>query len=172
MQEVANSGVPIPELPVNVLGGCTANPTANANASSNGQCWWTCGHCTRPTDIVTCPDQLTWGLSFDDGPSPYTPDLLQFLEENQLNTTFFVVGSRVISRPQMLQTEYMAGHHISVHTWSHTMLTTQTTPEIIAEFGWSKKVIKDVIGVTPNTMRPPFGDIEYDILPSQRIFSS
>jgi hypothetical protein len=55
----------------------------------------------------------------------------------------------------------MGNHQIAVHTWSHTALTTQTNEEIIAELGWSKKVIKDVLGVTPNMMRPPYGDIEY-----------
>lgn len=54
----------------------------------------------------------------------------------------------------------MGNHQIAVHTWSHTALTTQTNEEIIAELGWSKKVIKDVLGVTPNMMRPPYGDIE------------
>ena len=33
--------------------------------------------------------------------------------------TFFVVGSRVVERPAVLIEEYMAGHEISVHTWSH-----------------------------------------------------
>jgi len=47
-----------------------------------------------------------------------------------------------------------------VHTWSHPSLTTLTNEEIIAELGWSKKVIKDVLGVTPNMMRPPYGDID------------
>lgn len=75
-------------------------------------------------------------------------------------TTFFVVGSRVISRPAMLQSEYMAGHQISVHTWSHPYLTTLTNEQIVAELGWSKQVIKDTIGVTPNTFRPPYGDID------------
>lgn len=35
--------------------------------------------------------------------------------------------------------------------------TTLTNEEIIAELGWSKEVIKAVIGVTPTTMRPPYG---------------
>jgi hypothetical protein len=39
-------------------------------------------------------------------------------------------------------------------------LTLQTNEQIIAELGWSKKVIKDVLGVTPNTFRPPYGDID------------
>ena len=61
----------------------------------------------------------------------------------------------------MLQTEYMSGHQIGVHTWSHPPLTTLSNEQIIAELGWTKKVIRDVLGVTPNTMRPPYGDIEY-----------
>jgi peptidoglycan/xylan/chitin deacetylase (PgdA/CDA1 family) len=67
---------------------------------------------------------------------------------------------RVISFPAMLQYEYMTEHHIAVHTWSHPPLTTLSNEAIIAELGWSKKVIKDVLGVTPNLMRPPYGDIE------------
>lgn len=119
IQEVANSGIPIPNITATVAGGCPTNPTA----ITDGRCWWTCGGCTRTVDITTCPDKLTWGLSYDDGPAPYTPDLLQYLNEQDLKTTFFVVGSRAISYPALLQAEYMAGHQISVHTWSHHQMT-------------------------------------------------
>ena len=72
----------------------------------------------------------------------------------------------------------MAGHEISVHTWSHSVspspwhfitypyvnlvlqpLTSLTTEQIVAELGWTRKAIKTVLGVTPTTMRPPYGDI-------------
>lgn len=154
-----NSGVTIPTFGATVAGGCPANPQAVADDAN--RCWWTCGGCTRPNDVTTCPDKLTWGLTFDDGPAPYTPDLLNFLNSQNLKSTFFVVGSRVISYPATLQAEYMTGHQIAVHTWSHPSLTTLTNEQIIAELGWSRKAIKDVLGVTPNMMRPPFGDIEY-----------
>lgn len=39
-------------------------------------------------------------------------------------------------------------------------MTTLTNDEIIAELGWSKKIIKDVLGVTPSYWRPPFGDVD------------
>lgn len=155
--EVANSGVPIPDIPLNQPGGCPANPEA---ASDPDRCWWTCSGCTRQTDITECPTHMQWGLTYDDGPSYYTSDLLNYLDQEDIKSTFFVVGSRVLSFPEILQTEYMTGHQVSVHTWSHHELTTLTNEEIVAELGWSKKVIKDVLGVTPNTMRPPFGDIE------------
>lgn len=94
----------------------------------------------------------------DDGPSEDTPRLLSYLATNgDLKSTFFIVGSRALSRPEILQNTYMAGHEISVHTWSHNSLTTLTNEEIIAELGWSKAVIKAVLGVTPTTMRPPYG---------------
>ncbi|KAJ1305140.1 hypothetical protein OPQ81_000177 [Rhizoctonia solani] len=162
IKEVQNSRVTIPGYPTTQPGGCSepANAAAVANASASGTCWWTCGGCSRDTDITTCPDQKTWGLSFDDGPSPYTPNLLQYLDQQNLKSTFFIVGSRAISRPEILQTEYMGGHQLSVHTWSHPYLTTLTTEQIIAELGWTKKAIKDITGVTPNTMRPPYGDID------------
>lgn len=60
----------------------------------------------------------------------------------------------------MLAAEYMSGHQLSVHTWAHPYLTTLTNEQIVAELGWTKKIIKDVTGVTPNTMRPPYGDID------------
>jgi hypothetical protein len=103
---------------------------------------------------------MTWGLTYDDGPAFYTPNLLQYLNSQNLRATFFTIGSRVISNPYTLQEEYMGGNQIGVHTWSHPSLTTLTTDQIIAELGWARKAIKDVIGVTPNTMRPPYGDID------------
>jgi hypothetical protein len=48
----------------------------------------------------------------------------------------------------------------SVHTWAHPSLTTLSNEGVVAELGWARKAIKDVLGVTPNTMRPPFGDID------------
>ncbi|KAJ7042642.1 glycoside hydrolase/deacetylase [Mycena alexandri] len=158
IKDVANSGVTIPDFAPTVdSGACGSNAAAVADTT---RCWWTCTGCVTATDITTCPNKLTWGFTYDDGPSPYTEDLLQFLDQNNLKTTFFAVGSRVISFPNILQTEYMGGHQIGVHTWSHPPLTTLTNDQIIGELGWSKKVIKDVLGVTPLHFRPPFGDID------------
>jgi hypothetical protein len=63
-------GVTIPALNPTINGSCAADPTSAATAADRG--WWTCGGHTRPTDIVSCPDKFTWGVSFDDGPSYYS----------------------------------------------------------------------------------------------------
>jgi peptidoglycan/xylan/chitin deacetylase (PgdA/CDA1 family) len=151
-------GFNIPNFKPTVDGTCANDAAAAADAANRG--WWTCGGYTRTTDITVCPDKLTWGVSFDDGPSPYTQTLLKFLSEKSLLATFFVVGSRVIERPTVLIEEYMTGHEISVHTWSHKPLTSLSNEQIVAELGWTRKAIKTVLGVTPTTMRPPYGDID------------
>ncbi|KAJ3900580.1 hypothetical protein F5879DRAFT_907174 [Lentinula edodes] len=155
--EVAASGISIPNITQTVLGGCPANAEAAADTS---RCWWSCTGCVRDTDVQECPTKLTWGLTYDDGPSFYTPNLLTYLSANDLSATFFTIGSRCAQFPVTLQEEFMAGHQIAVHTWSHPYLTTLTNEQVIAELGWTKKVIKDVTGVTPNMMRPPYGDID------------
>lgn len=151
-------GFDIPDLSPTADGTCVGDPAAASQAASRG--WWTCGGYTRATDITSCPDKLTWGVSFDDGPGFYTQELLNFLSLKNLTSTFFVIGSRIVERPTVLVEEYMAGHEIAVHTWSHRPLTMLTTEQVVAELGWARKAIKDVIGVTPTLMRPPFGDID------------
>ncbi|KAF8817444.1 hypothetical protein BYT27DRAFT_7126173 [Phlegmacium glaucopus] len=151
-------GFNIPDIPPTVDGSCVNDPAAAADAATRG--WWTCGGYTRDTDIVACPTKLDWGVSFDDGPSFYSMKLLNYLDAKDITATFFVVGSRTIEFPSILIEEYMAGHEISVHTWSHHYLTTLTNEQIVAELGWTRKAIQNILGVTPVTMRPPFGDID------------
>ncbi|KAF8845053.1 carbohydrate esterase family 4 protein [Paxillus ammoniavirescens] len=156
MQEL--DGFNIPDITPTADGTCVGDPAAAADAANRG--WWTCGGYTRDTDITACPDKLTWGVSFDDGPGFYSTELLDYLSSKNLTSTFFVVGSRVIERPQVLVEEYMSGHEIAVHTWSHRPLTMLTTEQVVAELGYTRKAIKDVLGVTPTLMRPPYGDID------------
>lgn len=35
-----------------------------------------------------------------------------------------------------------------------------TTEQVVAELGYTRKVIKQVLGVTPTLMRAPYGDID------------
>jgi peptidoglycan/xylan/chitin deacetylase (PgdA/CDA1 family) len=151
-------GFNIPTFAPTVDGSCANDTAATADAANRG--WWTCGGYTRPTDIFACPDKNTWGVSFDDGPAPYTQNLLNYLSKKNVQATFFVVGSRVIERPLILIEEYMSGHEICVHTWSHKHLTALTNEQIVAELGWTREAIRRVLGVTPTCMRPPYGDID------------
>ncbi|CAG8451018.1 9171_t:CDS:2 [Funneliformis caledonium] len=152
----------VPKLPAS--NGGVPNPfSANCNPPTviePDQGSWTCQKFTADDDIQECPKTGTWGLTYDDGPSASTPKLLSKLSDLKLKATLFVIGSRVSQNPQILKDAYDAGHNIGVHTWSHPALTSLSDEAIIAELLWTKKIIKDIIGVTPLYMRPPYGDTD------------
>ncbi|KAG0319734.1 chitin deacetylase [Dissophora globulifera] len=146
----------VPVLPVH-----TGNPPACpalAQIPAN-QCWWTCQSCPAD-DIETCPTPGTWGLTFDDGPTPNTPALLQTLKANNVKATFFVMGSNVVRNAEVLKQEVAEGHHLASHTWSHHPLTTLSNEQIVAELKWTEKAVMDITGHRMKYMRPPYGDID------------
>ena len=59
-------------------------------------------------------------LTFDDGPSKnITPLILDALREQDVKATFFVLGSRVKSNPDLIKREYNEGHYIANHGYTH-----------------------------------------------------
>ncbi|CAG8610761.1 2430_t:CDS:2, partial [Ambispora leptoticha] len=134
------------------MGDCSQNPIDTCN--------WSCNNCIQPDDVLSCPTKKDWGLTFDDGPSDFTPNLLDFLDANNVKATFFVLGARVVEEPELIKRMVDSGHEVGVHTWSHPALTTKTTQQIIAEVKWTEKAIRAAAGVTPKLMRAPYGDID------------
>ncbi|KAG0268500.1 Ribonucleoside-diphosphate reductase large subunit [Actinomortierella ambigua] len=152
----------VPDIPVNK--GLPDNryfPVCSKDDAFNQKiCHWSCGGCVRDDDILTCPTKGEWGITYDDGPSDVTRDLLKHLKEKQQTATFFLVGSRVLENPDVLKDQIAQGHHLALHTWSHQGLTTLTNEQIVAEVKWTEKVIQDVTGLKVKYIRPPFGDTD------------
>ena len=69
-------------------------------------------------------DCMKIALTFDDGPSAlYTADILDYLKEEGVRATFFVVGSQARANPQLLLREEREGHEIGNHTDTHPRLS-------------------------------------------------
>lgn len=65
IKDVVASGVGIPDIPQFNLGGKDGMCQDEGNKARIGnttECWWTCGHCVRASDVTVCPDKLTWGM--------------------------------------------------------------------------------------------------------------
>ncbi len=61
-------------------------------------------------------------LTFDDGPWPTTPLVLQALAAHCTKATFFTIGKNAMAFPEVLRQVAAAGHTIGTHTWSHANL--------------------------------------------------
>ncbi|RKP14209.1 hypothetical protein BJ684DRAFT_19363 [Piptocephalis cylindrospora] len=150
----------VPRIPIRKAPPGGGSPTCPAGGAGPGECWWTCDKCLGPQDVSACPNNKQWGLTYDDGPSPNSTLLLDHMQSKNIQATVFVVGSRVIEYPAILKREYALGHHIGMHGWSHTAWTSLTNEQLVAELQWTARAIKEVIGVTPTYVRPPYGDID------------
>ncbi len=96
-------------------------------------------------------------LTFDDGPWPYTPELLDTLKKHKAKATFFLLGRKVVSRAELTQRIVQEGHEVGNHTWSHPDLTKLSDDEIMEEMTSTSDAIERVIGEKPAMMRPPNG---------------
>ena len=96
-------------------------------------------------------------LTYDDGPSIYTPSILSTLESYDSVATFFVVGSRVSTYSSYMKQAYDMGCEIGNHTYNHTILTSVSVSTINSEISKTNSAVKKVIGVSPVVMRPPGG---------------
>ncbi|KAL9094070.1 MAG: hypothetical protein Q9165_003740 [Trypethelium subeluteriae] len=54
-------------------------------------------------------------LTIDDGPSEYTDEIMQILKENDASATFFIIGSQVAGREQILQDLIQNGNELGNH---------------------------------------------------------
>lgn len=98
-------------------------------------------------------------LTFDDGPSMYTSQVLNILQENSVHATFFCVGEWVQYFPEYVQQEYSAGNVVANHTWDHPDLTTLSSSDVQTQISRTSALIQQTIGVQPTLFRPPYGAI-------------
>lgn len=96
-------------------------------------------------------------LTFDDGPSPLTPQVLAILQEKKVPATFFVVGLQIKKHPEILRRVAEAGYDVGNHTFSHSFLSQATFQEIARELGQNEDLIKKITGKNSHWFRPPGG---------------
>ena len=101
-------------------------------------------------------------LTFDDGPSEYTVQLLDALSNRAVALTFFTTGTEVNAYPHIANRIVQEGHEIACHAYSHSYLTELTADEIRAELANSRDAIYTATGVFPALHRPPYSS--YDSL--------
>jgi len=97
-------------------------------------------------------------LTFDDGPvRSNTRRVLNVLANHGVKATFFVIGKQARWYPQLVKREYMEGHSVQNHTYSHTDLTTLGNTGIRRELRRTNRAIKAAGVPRPYRFRPPYG---------------
>ena len=99
-------------------------------------------------------------LTFDDGPSARTGEILDVLKEKNVKATFFVIGSQGEANAQLLKRIVDEGHTIAMHTSSHNYTKIYASVEdYLADMYQIFTQIRETTGVTPTLFRFPGGSI-------------
>lgn len=106
---------------------------------------------------IDCAVMKCIALTYDDGPSAHTNDLMDTLKAKKAKATFFVLGTEAAKHPDVLKRMVREGHEIGNHTWNHPRLTQISNPEVSVQILQADNLIKTITGRTPRLVRPPYG---------------
>ncbi len=96
-------------------------------------------------------------LTFDDGPSIYTPRLVRELRQLKAPATFFEIGSQIHRYAKLVANMSKLGFPIEDHTWNHPDLTRLSSTQVQGQLLWTKNAIFKATHAYPQFFRPPYG---------------
>ena len=97
-------------------------------------------------------------LTFDDGPSRWTEQILDALAEHAAQASFFVRGSAVDTRTaETVLRAFRAGCDVGNHTHNHVSYERCDEATALEEFDRTHRLLEELTGVPPVLARPPFG---------------
>lgn len=96
-------------------------------------------------------------LTFDDGPSGYTPDILKILKDKGAKATFYNLGSQEANYGKYAKQLVEDGHELASHTNAHQYLPNLDANALRAEISSAADALESAAGVRPQMIRAPYG---------------
>lgn len=97
-------------------------------------------------------------LTFDDGPSMYTEEILDILEKNNVKATFFVIGKTDENSLELYKRIVNDGHTLGMHSYSHDYkVIFNSIEDFDKDFTKLRDLLYDTTGYLPNIYRFPGG---------------
>lgn len=126
------------------------------------------GSVTYSKDINDCVKSSVVALTYDDGPSLYTSQLLDVLKAYNFTATFFMTGNNngkgeidtTAPYPDLIKRMVAEGHQVASHTWSHYSLANISSKLRISQMVKNEMAINNIIGKWPTYMRPPYSQCD------------
>jgi len=107
-------------------------------------------------------------LTFDDGPSFYTPQVLRILRHFRIHATFFLIGQQVRPNASLVREELAEGHAIGDHTWNHANVSGGGS-FAYSQISSTRAAIRSASGYyTPCLFRAPYGAVSGALFPVAR----
>ncbi len=118
---------------------------------------------------VIDPNKKVIALTFDDGPSKYTKEIINILKEYNINATFFVLGNKISLYRETLSKMIENGNEIGNHSYNHKWMIKLNEKEIKWQIEKTNEILKEELNYTPTSIRPTYGSINNKIKESTNL---
>lgn len=117
---------------------------------------------TQTPEMVLEPEETEASrkvyLTFDDGPSVYTTEILDILDEYDVKATFFVLGKEDEVSVELIQDIHERGHTVGMHSYSHKYNEIYASKEaFIEDYRKIRNFLSETVGVNSYCYRFPGG---------------
>jgi peptidoglycan/xylan/chitin deacetylase (PgdA/CDA1 family) len=102
-------------------------------------------------------------LTYDDGPSTYTPAFLRELRRLGVPATFFVIGQQVSANAALVRSILRSGSMVANHSWSHPDMGAGGAAAS-TQLREANAAVRRATGFTPCLFRPPYGSTGADLV--------
>lgn len=101
-------------------------------------------------------------LTFDDGPTATTSELLNILGKYNVKATFFMLGNNMNQHPSYVKRIANEGHALALHGMTHRKEKFYASPAAaLGEMNNANKILKEITGQSTTLIRPPYGSKPY-----------
>lgn len=128
-----------------------AGTAGNANSGNNS------GNSGNNNTGNTKPSGKLIALTFDDGPSSTTNDVLDILEQYDAVATFFLIGQNIdSSKLSIMQRQVSMGCELANHSYTHQDMSGMSANDVKNQIQWTSSAIKNAVGVEAKFFRAPY----------------
>lgn len=98
-------------------------------------------------------------LTFDDGPSAYTSQILDILNTYHVKGTFFMIGNNLLKTQynEVVRRAVNEGNYVGVHSMTHSTEINYTQGKAVEEMIQAREVLNGITGTNPILVRFPYG---------------
>lgn len=105
------------------------------------------------------PTKPVVALTFDDGPSRYTEEILETLKKHEVCATFFVLGNKVEDYKEVLKKSIEYQNELGNHSYNHKWLSRLPINSLKEQIEKTQQILQESLSYQPKYLRPTYGSV-------------
>jgi peptidoglycan/xylan/chitin deacetylase (PgdA/CDA1 family) len=117
---------------------------------------------TQPATTQPAISSKTVYLTFDDGPSAFSGEIIALLEKYKAKATFFMIDGNIRKHPDAVKLMVNSGEAVGLHSVSHRKdVFYASVGSVVGELNQNRNTLFEISGIDSFLMRTPYGSSPY-----------